>query len=745
MTQSDSIFGAELDRLKRLLTVGEEEPEEGSSAHTPRKASLGILTERPGGRIGHYKLLSVLGEGGMGIVYLAEQAQPIRRQVALKVIKPGMDSARVIARFEAERQALALLDHPNIAHVYDAGTTEAGRLYFVMEYVKGLPITEHCDRHKLTIEERLGLFLQVCHAVQHAHQKGIIHRDIKPSNILVSITDDQAVPKIIDFGVAKAVSQPLTERTLITEQGQLFGTPEYMSPEQADMANEDIDTRSDIYSLGVLLYVLLTGVLPFDSATFREGGIDHIRRIIHETDPKTPSTRLSSLGDEANDIAQKRGAEVATLARRLHKELEWIPLMAMRKDRAERYRSVSELADDIGNYLKGTPLIAGPPSTVYRLKKFVRRNRALVTGIAAVLVVLVAGVIVSTLFAISAERKARTAQAISDFFSNDVLAAIDPLTGEKPVASLEPILDIAAQRLDGKFEDEPLIEASIRYTLGRRYWHIGRFDAAEMNLKRAVELGERKLTTNDRQLLIYMGELAWVYAYQSRHDEAEALLVKTIDGMERALDEVDRPLQVAKNRLAWLYMDPYGRYEQAEQLLTEVLEVIHRRLGSDHPDAAGHMEGLAAVYLAQGRLEEAEKVARKALEIARRAYGPEFFTTVHNMEMLGRVCKASGCYAEAEELYVKALEIRRRILGAEHFRTRRVLSDLASLYREMKRYAAAESLLVEAEGTARRTFGNEHEITNASVNNLIELYEAWDKPEQAAQWRAKLLKHTTEE
>ena len=249
MTQSDSIFGAELDRLKRLLTVGEEELEEGSSAHTPRTASLHILTERPGGRIGHYKLLSVLGEGGMGIVYLAEQEQPIRRQVALKVIKPGMDSARVIARFEAERQALALLDHPNIAHVFDAGTTEAGRVYFVMEYVKGLPITEHCDRHKLTIDKRLSLFLQVCHAVQHAHQKGIIHRDIKPSNILISITDGQAVPKIIDFGVAKDVNQPLTERTLFTEQGQLFGTPEYMSPEQADMANEDIDTRSDIYSL----------------------------------------------------------------------------------------------------------------------------------------------------------------------------------------------------------------------------------------------------------------------------------------------------------------------------------------------------------------------------------------------------------------------------------------------------------------------------------------------------------------
>jgi serine/threonine protein kinase len=336
------IFSLDPDQLERLLSIGTgaedpaKEPEqrrrddEGNAATEekppPKKkeetanptASLSEVIEQPDSRIGNYKLLSILGEGGMGIVYLAQQHQPVKRKVAIKIIKPGMDSKRVIARFEAERQALALLDHPNIAHVYDAGTTENGRPYFVMEYVKGLSITEHCDHHKLTIEDRLNLFRQVCLAVHHAHQKGIIHRDIKPSNILVSLQDDQAVLKIIDFGVAKAISQPLTEKTLFTEQGQLFGTPEYMSPEQADMANEDIDTRSDIYSLGVLLYVLLTGVLPFDSTTFREGGIEHIRQIIRESDPKTPSTRLSSLGEEAKKHAERRRTEVATLAKCLH-------------------------------------------------------------------------------------------------------------------------------------------------------------------------------------------------------------------------------------------------------------------------------------------------------------------------------------------------------------------------------------------------------------------------------------------
>ncbi|MFC1652477.1 serine/threonine protein kinase, partial [Planctomycetota bacterium] len=257
-------------------------------------------------QIGRYRILELLGEGGCGLVYLAEQQRPMKRRVALKVIKPGMDSKQVIARFEAERQALALLDHPNIAHVYDTGVTEAGRPYFVMEYVQGLPLTEHCDRQKLTIAERLQLFLSICQAVEHAHSKAIIHRDLKPSNILVSIQGDQAIPKIIDFGIAKAVSQPLTEQTLYTQQGQLIGTPEYMSPEQADLANPDIDTRSDVYSLGVVLYELLTGVLPIDTDTLRKAGLAAMRQVIREEDPKTPSTRFTALGEEAKAIAQRR-------------------------------------------------------------------------------------------------------------------------------------------------------------------------------------------------------------------------------------------------------------------------------------------------------------------------------------------------------------------------------------------------------------------------------------------------------
>ena len=359
--------------------------------------SLSSIIEQPGGWIGEYKLLSVLGEGGMGIVYFARQDKPIRRHVALKLIKPGMDSKTVIARFEAERQTLALLDHPNIAHVYDAGTTESGRPYFVMEYIKGLSITEYCDCHKLTIEDRLQLFLKVCHAVQHAHQKGIIHRDIKPSNILISNLDDEPVPKIIDFGVVKALAQSLTERTLVTEQGQLFGTPEYMSPEQADEASKDIDTRSDIYSLGVVLYQLLAGALPFDSDTLREGGVNHFRRVICEQEPETPGTRLKNMGEEAETVAQKRQTNTTSLTKRLHRELEWIPLKAMRKDRTRRYRSAAEFADDIENYLRGAPLIAGPESMTYRIGKFVQRHRSVAIAVSSVAAVLILATLISTI------------------------------------------------------------------------------------------------------------------------------------------------------------------------------------------------------------------------------------------------------------------------------------------------------------------------------------------------------------
>ncbi len=361
------------------------------------------LTEPLGSWIGPYKLLQEIGEGGIGAVFMAEQDKPVRRRVALKVIKPGMDSTQVVARFEAERQALAMMDHPNIARVLDVGATDTGRPYFVMELVKGVPITEYCDANHLTPRERLKLFMQVCEAIQHAHQKGIIHRDIKPSNVLVMLHDGSPEPKVIDFGVAKAIEQRLTERTLFTQIGQVVGTPEYMSPEQAETSGLDIDTRSDIYSLGVLVYELLTGSTPLDRRRLREASITEVLRRVREEEPSRPSTRLST-SDEIVAIAERRRTEPAKLARLVHGELDWILMKALEKDRTRRYATAHGLAGDIQRYLADEPVEAGPPSARYRLGKFARRHRAALATAASFAIVLVAATAISAWLAVQAAK-----------------------------------------------------------------------------------------------------------------------------------------------------------------------------------------------------------------------------------------------------------------------------------------------------------------------------------------------------
>jgi serine/threonine protein kinase len=769
MMGKKSTFGKDPDHLKRLLAVGLEEEIACDKVTT---ASLEQIMEKPGGQIGRYKLLSVLGEGGMGVVYLAEQERLIKRRVALKVIKPGMDSKRVIARFEAERQALALLDHPNIAHVYDAGTTETGRPYFVMEYVKGLPITEYCDHHKLTIENRLNLFRQVCLAVHHAHQKGIIHRDIKPSNILVSLQDNQAIPKIIDFGVAKAISRPLTERTLLTEDSQLLGTPEYMSPEQADMVSEDIDTRSDIYSLGVLLYVLLTGVLPFDSDTLRTGGIEHIRQVIRETDPKTPSTRLTRLGEEATKVAEKRRTEVTSLAKCLHRELEWIPLKAMRKERAERYRSVSELADDIENYLNDAPLIAGPPSTIYRLKKTVRRHKALVGGAASVLVVLVAGIIVSIFFAVRADRANANSQVIANFLTNDLLASVSKIKGRE--ATVADILYSASKSLEGKFQDQPLVEADICWTLGMTYRELGDHRASIPYLERSYQLRRERFGEHKSPTPYTKNYLALAYLNTGRHKEAERLLDELIED----------PVTVKPSRkcnLAGVYKEQ-GRYEEAERLFVEGLAA------SKDWDHQAYLPNLAEVYLYQGQYEKVERLLKEMDErqdregilnpgivvsskyILGRLYtilgrydesdeqfkkgieygnhelpGKDHPSTLRNVNGLAVLRTKQKKYEEAERLFHEALEARKLKLGDDHPHTLETKNDLAVLYKEQAKYQEAEKLLLEAVEGRRLKLGDKHPHTVESLKNLIELYEVWNKPEMAEQWRAKLPREQTTE
>ena len=466
-----SVFGLDPDQLDELLSLGSDIVDgSGSDGKVSEPGLSEMPVESPGSWIGRYQLIRILGEGGMGIVYLAQQHPPMKRQVAIKIIKPGMDSRKVVARFEAERQALALLHHPGIAHVYDAGTTQASRPYFVMELVKGISVTDYCDLHKLTIEERLDLFLPICEAVQHAHQKGIIHRDIKPSNILISLEDDEAMPKIIDFGIAKALTDPLTERTVCTEQGEFVGTPEYISPEQVRMDSEGVDTRTDIYSLGVVLYKLLTGVLPFDAKALREGGFEHISQVIREEDPKTPSTRLSTVSaEESTKLARLRRTDVRTFRQKLHGDLDWITLKAMAKEPRGRYATAHALAEDIQRHLGHEPVTARSPTTVYRLRKFVRRNRTQVIAGACVAIIACMGLLSIRLYRQNTANARRLAQEQRSLVLQKAEAALSAAEtyyaeGQRELAleQTETALELVPDQLNGQ-----LLRARIVADLGR--------------------------------------------------------------------------------------------------------------------------------------------------------------------------------------------------------------------------------------------------------------------------------------
>ena len=648
--------------------------------------SYSRLSRRPLGHIGQYKLISILGEGGFSIVYLAEQARPVKRMVALKVIKPGMDTKQVIARFEAERQTLAFLNHPNIAPVYDAGATEQGLPFFVMENVKGIPITEHCDRHKLSIEDRLELFLQVCDGVQYAHQKGIIHRDIKPSNILVSVDGDKAAPRIIDFGVSKAITKQINERTLFTEQGQFVGTPEYMSPEQAEMGAQDIDTRTDIYSLGVVLYELLTGVLPFDPDVLRESSIDNIRKIIREQDPKRPSTILATLGEEAKKIAENRNIDLSNLKKRLNRELEWIPLKAMRKDRTRRYRSASQFADDIRNYLNGRPLIAGPESAIYKLKKFAQRNRPLLSGAAVVLIVLIMGIIVSTNFGIKAyhaqkdaeaerlkaQQEARNAKEVSDFLRKDLLESMAPYAVQKTDITVRSWLDDTSAKLEGKFENEPLIEAQIRYSLGKSYFNLGIYDLAEKHLIRAYALQLEKLGNKNIDTLNTMELLGSVYMKMGLYGEAENLFTQTISGRKEILPADDPNTLSTMNELAVSYLSS-GQYEKAEKLYNEALPISEKIFGENGTFTLLMTGNLADVYRLQGHYKKAEELYLKARNNMNELYYNRLYTPLDNPDTLyfaiysgnglGMLYINEGNYNDALKIFSNTYKLGTDILG----------------------------------------------------------------------------------
>ena len=453
---------------------------EGFLAREEHDALAGKVVDR-------YKLLEQIGEGGFGVVYMAEQQAPVRRQVALKVIKPGMDSRQVVARFEAERQALAMMDHPNIARVFDAGTTEEGRPYFVMELVRGKSIAEYCNSKRLGTDQRLELFCQVCQAIQHAHQKGVIHRDIKPSNVLVTNHDSVVVPKVIDFGIAKAISQRLTERTLFTRFGQMVGTPQYMSPEQAEMNDLDVDTRTDVYSLGVLLYELLTGKTPLDAGRLHEGGLAEMLRMIKEEEPPTPSSRISTMGNFATEVCDERNTSPPQLGRQLRGDLDWIVMKALEKDRTRRYETASSFAQDIQRHLDGVAVVAGPPTSLYRFRKFFQRNRTAVISASVLLASLLlglAGTIVSRNAAIEQAAKSRkTLDLVLEMFRS-----VDPTEGKGGQYTTREWLDEFSAKLDNRLVGQPDdVQAEVRHTIGLAYTRLNMQYSAKPQIERAVE------------------------------------------------------------------------------------------------------------------------------------------------------------------------------------------------------------------------------------------------------------------
>jgi eukaryotic-like serine/threonine-protein kinase len=719
-----SVFGRDAQQLDQLLSLGLDETEPEEEPLWPGVYVDGCA-DTPGTRIGRYKLIRILGEGGMGIVHLAEQERPIRRQVALKIIKPGMDTKQVIAHFEAERQVLAFFDHPNIAHVHDAGMTQQGRPFFVMEYVEGMPITDYCDEHTLSIEARLRLFLQVCEAVHHAHQKGIIHRDIKPSNILISDQDGRPLPKIIDFGVAKAIGKSLGDYSLHTEAGQLLGTPEYMSPEQADMANEDIDIRADVYSLGVLLYFLLVGRLPFDTQKLRAHGIEHIRQVIREQEPETLGTRLTALdaADEGHRIALIRHTDIRTLLKTLRTELEWIPLMAMRKERERRYQSAVELAQDVRNYLNGEPLQAGPPGSTYRVHKFVRRNKTLVVAGLLLLVTLIGATLVSTLFAIQAQRETKNAAALNTFFNKNLLESLNPLKNSADEVSAVSILNRASENLKDQFRDEPLVEASIRQTLASAYTELAALDSAQTHQTLALQLRRKCLGDQHPDTLDSMYAAAVLYREQSRYVDAVQIGQQALAGQKRVLGPDHTRTLLTMNILGVSYRNQ-GNLNKAETLLKEAEGIADRALGEEDKYTLFIKVSLAGVYRDQGLFEKAETLLESILPAYKHLWGEEHPHTLDLMRVLGMLYSRHKDPGDAEDIFSRELEIRRRVLGEEHLQTLSTMRSLAKLYTQQGHYPEANDLAVRALEIGLRKYGEDHPTTLWSGNRLAVLRTA---------------------
>jgi len=709
------------------------------------KAAVG---EKSGDRIDRYKLLQQIGEGGCGVVFMAEQEEPVRRRVALKIIKPGMDTKSVIARFEAERQALALMDHINIAKIFDAGATESGRPYFVMELVRGVKITEYCDEHSLVTEERLKLFVQVCQAIQHAHQKGIIHRDIKPSNILVTATlEGTILPVVIDFGIAKATTnQRLTDKTLFTAFEMLIGTPAYMSPEQAVLTSVDVDTRTDIYSLGVLLYELVTGSTPFDTGEILKAGLDEIRRVIREQEPVRPSTRLSKLAAaDLTTVAQHRKSEPPTLIRAVRGDLDWIVMKALEKDRTRRYETANGLALDIQRFLANEAISARPPSKFYKLQKTVLRNKLLFASVGVIALLLVVGLIVVSV-ALARERQSRREADAASVKSQQVTKFLEAmLNGVGPSVArgrdttmLREILDETAERVGREMSHQPEVEAELRTLLGKVYEQMGNPGRAEEMERAALAIQSKKFGPESRETAASLNDLGLALMAQHKLPEAEAVHRKALAIRQRLLGNENAETAASLNDLGAVYRDE-GRLAEAKVMTLEALRIKRKLFGNENLDVTDSLRNLCMVLGYEGKWDEAEATAREVLALRRKLLPAEHPWIASTLDDVAWAANARGKFDEAQAMEGEALAIRYKTLDDAHPDMARNLNSLGQLLGNRGDLPASEAVLKAVLAIQRKLLGEDHQSTLETFCSLAKVLESEGKRSEAeSMWREAL-------
>jgi eukaryotic-like serine/threonine-protein kinase len=668
MCAGEPALRAEVEELLRAAEAAEPLFQSHERARATDRVEPGEpIQERPGSIIGRYKLLELIGEGGMGVVYMAEQQEPVRRRVAFKIIKLGMDTRQVVARFEAERQALALMDHPHIAKVLDGGATDTGRPYFVMELVQGVPITRFCDRNQLSTGERLKLFIPVCQAVQHAHQKGIIHRDLKPTNVLVTLNDGVPHPMIIDFGVAKAINQKLTEKTLFTNFATMIGTPAYMSPEQAEMSKLDVDTRSDIYSLGVLLYELLTGATPFPEERLRGAGYVEMQRIICEEEPEKPSTKLTKAPFAADQSGVSPKSEIKNRKSKIENDLDWIVMKCLAKDRTRRYETANGLGEDLRRHLNNEPVLARPPSRLYEFQKSVRRHKVGFAATAVIILVLAGGVLVSTWQAVRATRakaqavvETERAHRVTDFM-RQMLATADPSSSKSPNYTVRAMLDDFAPAIDVQFPHDPEVAAELHTVIGAAYWSMQEGDKARTQLARALELRAAVYGTNSAQ---YADSLVdYANASDAKPEEREKSLRQALAiYQERGIR--GEPVIHALWALQMLY-DGERRLNEIEPLVLAAQAEARQSPGSNYWEIPAMNNGLIAAKIQQGKYAEAEKIARQTLAENNRLFGTDYIESAWVYGRLSEALVSQAKYAESLAAAQQAVAIMRKRISPD--------------------------------------------------------------------------------